>query len=123
MITLALVALVSMLASTQAFVTPFSSSVTARRTAAPLAMSAGADGSNPSHKEYEGAAKKWAEANTHLSAEQISKTIAEAEEIVKQGMGSANDVRKEAQVRLATFLCLHVFLRADSECVHALTRW
>jgi len=53
------------------------SAVRSAQSSSSLRMSAGGDGSNPSHEEYVEKAKEWAAKNTHLSDAAIKKTIEE----------------------------------------------
>eukprot|EP00953_Heterococcus_sp_UTEX-ZZ885_P031400 16479-Heterococcus_DN1.PRE.1 len=95
-------AIALMLASASAFMPAPSAALraTAVRSSAPhcsLRMSAGGDGSNPSHEEYVEKAKAWAAKNTHLSDAEIESSIKEGKHLVEQVYGSSHDVRKEGQ--------------------------
>eukprot|EP00953_Heterococcus_sp_UTEX-ZZ885_P031399 16478-Heterococcus_DN1.PRE.1 len=97
-------AIALMLASASAFMPAPSAALraTAVRSSAPhcsLRMSAGGDGSNPSHEEYVEKAKAWAAKNTHLSDAEIESSIKEGKHLVEQVYGSSHDVRKEGQWR------------------------
>jgi hypothetical protein len=107
-------AIALMLASASAFMPAPSAALraTAVRSSTPhcsLRMSAGGDGSNPSHEEYVEKAKAWAAKNTHLSDAEIESSIKEGKHLVEQVYGSAHDVRKEGQVSCCTCL-LHALV-------------
>jgi hypothetical protein len=100
-------AIALMLASASAFMPAPSAALRATtvRSSAPhcsLRMSAGGDGSNPSHEEYVEKAKAWAAKNTHLSDAEIESSIKEGKHLVEQVYGSSHDVRKEGQVSCYT---------------------